>query len=140
MIDRYKKQVAMTLILASLFLLEGCTAAVMGAGEQAYSHLRGDLLGIVPEPLEEAYPASLKAVKSLEGYDLTGSEVNTLAGQITAYGPNARKVQVDLSRTDHNQTRVSIRIGLIGDKVRSVQIYDRIQHYLHSPSGDRSIL
>jgi hypothetical protein len=116
--------------MVGLVIIQGCTAVVVGAGEQAYSHIRGDLLGIIPEPLEKAYPASVEAVKNLEGYDITEQNVNILNGYIIAYDSNARKVQIDLKKTEHNQTQVSIRIGAVGSKLESVHIYDRIQYYL----------
>ncbi|MBN1457785.1 MAG: DUF3568 family protein [Sedimentisphaerales bacterium] len=126
----HKQNILMGLTMVLLLLMAGCTAAIVGGSERAYSHVRGDLLGIVPEPLEKAYPASVKALEDLERYEITEREVNIINGHIVAYDPQARKVKVDLSKTEHNQTRISIRIGLVGDRVESILIYDRIQHYL----------
>ena len=114
--------------------MQGCTVAVIGAGEQVYSHMRGDLQGIAPEPLERVYPAAVEAVKSLQHYNIVEQNVNILSGQIVAYDPEARKVQIDLKKTEHDQTEVTIRIGVLGNKIESVYIYDRIQHYLKGKS------
>ena len=129
MTKAYKRCVLAGVILAPFFL-EGCTAAIVAAGEQAYCHIRGDLVGITPAPLEQVYPASVRAIESLESYDMAEHNLNTISGYIVAYDSNARKVQIDLSKTEHNQTRISIRIGAIGDKLESVYIYDQIQHHI----------
>ena len=126
----YKQSVLAGVILASFFYLEGCTAVVIGVSEQAYRHIRGDLLGITPEPLEKVYPASVRALESLESYDMAEHNLNTISGYIVAYDSKARKIQIDLSKTEHNQTRISIRIGTVGDKLESVYIYDQIQHHI----------
>lgn len=117
---------------AGVMFLQGCSVAIVGAGEKAYSHIRGDFLGIVQEPLEKTYSASVKAMENLEGYDISEENINTLGGYIVAYDTKARKVQIDLKKTEHDQTQVSIRIGFLGSKLESVHIYDRIQHYLQA--------
>lgn len=126
----YRTVVLLALFMAGSIFIQGCTVAIVGAGEQAYSHLRGDFMGIVPEPLEKVHRASVKAISDLDGYDMADQNINILDGHITAYDPQARKVQIKLKKTEHNQTEVSIRIGAVGNKIESVYIYDRIQYYL----------
>ena len=126
---RYERICKMIAVLPAV-LLSGCTAAVIGVGEQAYNHVRGDLLGIVAEPLEQVYSASVEALKQLDGYEISKQEINIIEGNVTAYDPTARKVVIDLSKTEHDQTRIQIRIGLFGDKLESTYLYDRIQESL----------
>ena len=126
---RYERICKMLAVLPAV-LLSGCTAAVIGVGEQAYNHVRGDLLGIVAEPLEQVYSASVEALKQLDGYEISKQEINIIEGNVTAYDPTARKVVIDLSKTEHDQTRIQIRIGLFGDKLESTYLYDRIQESL----------
>lgn len=136
MVKLYKPVIALALLMPGMVFLQGCTVAVIGAGEQVYSHVRGDLQGITPEPLESVYPASVEAIKSLQDYNMVEQNVNVLSGQIVAYDPEARKVQIDLKKTEHDQTEVTIRIGVLGNKLESVYIYDRIRHYLkENPIG-----
>lgn len=132
MFMKYRNVLFSVCCMAGLVFVSGCTALVVGAGEKAYSHVRGDLLGIMPEPLEQTYPASVRAMEDLDGYDLVEEHVNTLVGSVVAYDKQARKVNVELKRTDQNQTSISIRIGTVGDKLESVHIYDCIRQSLGS--------
>lgn len=129
-----------TIIIACLpVCFSGCTAAVLGVGESAYNHLRGDLLGIVSQPLDPVYAAAVDAVGHMDGYEISEREINAIEGNVTAYDPKARKVTIALFRTENNQTRIQIRIGLIGDKYESVQLYDRIRQSLKEPRESKAV-
>ena len=138
--DRKRHKWIWTLIIACLpVCFSGCTAAVLSVGERAYNHVRGDLLGIVAQPLDHVYAAAAQAVGHMDGYEIGDQEINAIDGSVTAYDPKARKVVISLSRTQHDQTRIQIRIGLIGDKYESIQIYDRIQQSLKEPRESKAI-
>jgi len=124
--------VPVILISNLLIYAGGCTAVVLEAGNQAYSHLRGDLLGIVPDKLPDSYEASIMAMGDLSDFHIAEKNLNTINGHIVAYDKEARKVLIDLFRTEHDQTRIQIRIGLAGDKLESVMIYDHITKHLPS--------
>jgi len=53
-----------TLILIIL-TATGCTFMVVEAGNRTYNHLRGDLLGIVPNKLPDVYAATVTAIEKL---------------------------------------------------------------------------
>lgn len=127
-----KLTVRIVLILNLIIYAGGCTAVVLEAGNQAYTHLRGDLLGIVPDKLPDSYKASIMAMGDLSDFHIAEKNLNTLKGHIVAYDKEAREVLIDLFRTEHDQTRIQIRIGLTGDKLESVMIYDHIKKYLPS--------
>lgn len=114
------------------FTFTGCATVVVEAGNRTYNHLRGDLLGIVPDSLTDTYSATFSALEEISHFEITDKKVNALNAQVIAYDNDARKVQVDLCRTEEDKTSVQIRIGLIGDKVESVMIYDHIRKYLPS--------
>lgn len=126
-------------VFISIILFSGCTAAIVGAGETAYTHLRGDLLGIAPEKLDEVYAASLKAVEVLNNYHIVEQKVTAINGTIVAYDRDAEKLSIELSKTEHDNTRIQIRIGAFGDKVKSVYIYDCIQRHLRDPQKAQAI-
>ncbi len=120
-------------VFIAMIFFSGCTAAIVGAGEKAYTHIRGDLLGITPEKLDNVYAASLKAVEGLNNYHIVEQKVTAINGTIVAYDHDAEKLSIDLSKTEHDNTRIQIRIGAFGDKVKSVYIYDCIQRHLRDP-------
>ena len=120
-------------------LAAGCTSVAADVGEKAYTHLRGDLLAVVPDSLEEVYPAAVAAMESLEGYDVAEKNLNVIGGLVVAYDEQARKVRIELSKTENNQTAISIRIGAVGDKVESVRIYDSIQYYLRQNRTSKGV-
>ena len=130
--NKCNESIFKVILILTMLAATGCTSMVVKAGNRTYNHLRGDLLGIVPDKLPDVYTATITAVEKLSGFDMTEKELNSLNGHIIAYDDNARKVRVDLSRTEQDQTRVQIRIGMIGDKVESVMIYDHIKKYLPS--------
>ena len=127
-----KLTVPIVLILNLLIYAGGCTAVVLEAWNQAYTHLRGDLLGIVPDKLPDSYKAAIVAMGDLSDFHIAEKDLNTLSGHIEAYDKEAREVVIDLFRTEHDQTRIQIRIGLTGDKLESVMIYDHIKKHLPS--------
>ena len=119
-----------SLIVPLLFVFSGCGAAVIETTHYAYNHIRGDLVGIVPYQIEQVFPVTAAVVKELDGYDLVRQQSDFLNARVTAYDEESRKVQIDLSRTEHNQTKIQIRIGWIGDKIQSSMIFNYIVNQL----------
>ncbi|MBL7215760.1 MAG: DUF3568 family protein [Phycisphaerae bacterium] len=119
-----------TLTVLLVFGLSGCGATVFEAGHCAYNHIRGDLLGIVPYQVEQVFPAAANVIKELEGYDLAEQQSDFLNAHIIAYDKQSRKVQIDLSRTEENQTKIQIRIGAMGDKLESSMIFNYVVNKL----------
>jgi len=117
----------------------GCTAAVVGMGESAYNHVRGDFLGIIPESLDKVYSASLDAIRGTTKYQIIERELNAIAANITAYDSQSRKTTISLTRTEHDQTQIQIRIGLAGDKLQSTYLYDRIRQTLKDQTKDKIV-
>ena len=109
-----------------LFPVWGCGVTVVQATHTAYNHVRGDLVGIVPYQIDEVLPAVVTVIKRIDGYDLASQQSDFLNAQVLAYDDASRQVKIDLSRTENNQTKLQIRIGLIGDKLKSSMIFNRI--------------
>jgi len=136
------KHLAVILVLG----LSGCGATVFEAGHCAYNHIRGDFLGIVPYRVEQVYPVTTSVIQELEGYDLAEQESDFLNTHVVAYDKESRKVQIDLSRTEENQTKIQIRIGAMGDKLESSMIFnyminklskEGLSDYLYSEKNTR---
>lgn len=125
-------------LFATLTFTSGCTEMVILAGEKAYAHLRGDLLGIIPEKLDTVYAASLEAATHLDHYQVLDHKLTAINGTITALDRDAEKTTIELTRTETDGTQVQIRIGAFGDKIKSVYLYDSIQRQLRTPKVARA--
>ena len=124
------KLIIRNLAILLLFGFSGCGMTAIEATHCAYNHLRGDLLGIVPYHVEQVLPTAVNVIKELDGYDLGEQQSNFLNAFVIAYDEDSRKVQIDLSRTEDNQTKIQIRIGVIGDKLKSTMIFNQIVNQL----------
>jgi len=130
--------VLLLVLFVTLTFTSGCTEMVVLAGEKAYAHLRGDLLGIIPEKLDTVYAASLEAVKHLDHYQVLDYKLTAINGTITALDRDAEKTTIELTRTETDGTQVQIRIGAFGDKIKSVYLYDSIRQQLSTPRVARA--
>jgi hypothetical protein len=127
-----------TILLGLFILLPGCTELIIVAGEKAYTHLRGDFMGIVPDKLDNVYTASMEAAAHMDDYQVLDHRLTAINGEITALDDNAEKTTIILSKTETDQTQIQIRIGAFGDKIKSVHIYDCIQLHLKHPKVARA--
>ncbi len=125
-------------LFATLTFTSGCTEMAILAGEKAYAHLRGDLLGIVPEKLDKVYAASLEAATHLDHYQVLDHKLTAINGTITVLDRDAEKTTIELTRTETDGTQVQIRIGAFGDKIKSVYLYDSIRQQLNTPKVARA--
>lgn len=116
-----------------LVFTSGCTAMVIAAGEKAYAHLRGDLMGIIPEKMDKVYSASLEATRHLDKYEVVDYKLTAINGKITVIDKDAEKTTIELTKTENDNTQIQIRIGAFGDKIKSVYLYDHIQQQLRTP-------
>ena len=109
--------------LLVLFLFSGCatatTLAVGGAGE-----LKTDYLA----SFDQVWNACEKTIA-----DMRGTEVQPLKeiaqGKITAL-INDEKVKIEITYRAKNQTSVTIRVGLVGNKLSSQLLHDKIAEHL----------
>jgi hypothetical protein len=125
-------------LFAVLTFTSGCTEMVILAGEKAYAHLRGDLLGVIPEKLDKVYAASLEAATHLDHYQVLDYKLTAINGTITALDRDAEKTTIELTRTETDGTQIQIRIGAFGDKIKSVYLYDSIRQQLNAPKVARA--
>ncbi len=109
--------------LLVLFLFSGCAAAttllVGGAGEITTDYFAS---------FDQVWTACEKTVA-----DMRGTEVQPLKeiaqGKITTV-INDEKVKFEIIYRSKNQTSVSIRVGLIGNKLSSQLLHDKIAGHL----------
>jgi ABC-type sugar transport system substrate-binding protein len=118
--------------LAVLLLapLGGCAIAAVGAAAGAtYAWINGELKSTLNAPLPQVVTATKAALTDLE---LVGIETRTdkLQGKITAQMADGARVVIQVKAIDFKVTEIRIRVGRIGDKAVSEQIYRHIERQL----------
>lgn len=118
------------LSLAALALLtSGCTAALVGgaavgAGSGTYFYINGELKTDYYRSFDDVWRAVERTVADMRGVDVV-PEKEIGKGKIAAL-INGEKVLISVSYKEKNVTVVSVRVGLIGNKVSSQLIHDKI--------------
>lgn len=122
------------LSLAALaFLLSGCPAALLGgaaigAGSGTYFFINGELKTDYYQSFDDVWKASEKTVAEMRGVDvIPAKEIGN--GKITAT-INGEKVDISVSYKAKDVTSVAVRVGLVGNKLSSQLIHDKIRDNL----------
>ena len=117
-----------------LFLLSGCATAVLiggaaiGAGTGTYFYVNGELKTDYIASFDQVWSACEKTVADMHGTEV--QPVKEIAqGKITAI-INDEKVKFDITYRSKNQTSVGIRVGLVGNKMSSQLLHDKIAENL----------
>ena len=117
------------LLLMGTFLISGCPAALvggaaLGAGSGTYFYLDGEMKTDYYHSFDAAWNACQKTVADMRGLDVL-PEKEIGKGKISAVIDD-EKVQISVTYKAKNVTTVSIRVGLIGNKLSSQLIHDKI--------------
>jgi len=124
-----KKTTWIAVLVMGAFLLSGCPAALIGgaavgAGSGTYLYINGDLKTDYYASFDEVWNACEKTVADMRGVDVQPvKEIGN--GKIVAF-INDEKVSFGVTYKAKNVTTVSIRVGLIGDKLSSQLLHDKI--------------
>ncbi len=116
-------------LVALAFALSGCTAALLGgaavgAGSGTYFYINGELKTDYYRSFDDVWTACEKTVADMRGVDVApAKEIGK--GKIESL-INGEKVTLFVSYKAKNVTSVSIRVGLIGNKISSQLIHDKI--------------
>ena len=123
------KTVRTTLVAlaAAGLMLQGCVAAVVGAGAGAgtYAYVRGEYQATYPRSLVSTYTATVKALNDLDMPVLNSSKDLT-DGVIESKKGDGSAVKIILKSAGNNITTVKIRVGIFGDEASSRLIEGKI--------------
>ena len=125
------KNVLCSLLIASfaVLFLSGCPAALiggaaLGTGSGTYVYINGELKTDYYHSFDRVWAACEKTVADMRGIDVEPyKEIGR--GTITTVIDD-KKVNISLNYKAKNITTVAIRVGLIGDKLSSQLIHDKI--------------
>ena len=126
------------LLISSLFipfLFSGCWpmwiigGAAAGAGTAGtYYYINGGLKTDYSAPFDKVWSACEKTVADMHGVEVVPNK-EIAQGTINAL-INDEKVKFDITYKSKNLTTVTIRVGLIGNKLSSQLLHDKIADYL----------
>jgi hypothetical protein len=116
-------------LLMGALLISGCTAALIGgaavgAGSGTYFYIKGEMKTDYYHAFDTTWNACQKAVADMRGLDVL-PEKEIGKGKISAV-INDENVKISVDYKAKNVTTVSIRVGLIGNKLSSQLIHDKI--------------
>jgi hypothetical protein len=121
------------LIFFSVFILSGCAAlaiggAAVGSGVGTYYYVSGELKTDYAAPFEQVWIACEKTVAEMRGTKVTPYK-EIARGTITSIIKD-EKVKIDITYKSKDLTTVAVRVGLLGNKLSSQFLHDKIAQNL----------
>jgi len=120
--------------LFTLFLFSGCAALIVGGAAVGastagtYFYVNSELKTDYYASFDKVWSACEKTVADMRGIEVAPAR-EIAQGKITTV-INDEKVNFDIKYKSKNFTTVSIRVGLIGNKLSSQLLHDRIAENL----------
>lgn len=127
---RSKRIVLLALLLSSLGFISGCAVVLAGgAGAGTVAYIKGELQGTLDASLSRSLQATNRSLQSLR-YVKVSQEADSTQADITARTAEDAKLSIKLSRLTDHATKISIRVGLFGDRTVSQNLLDEIRRKL----------
>jgi hypothetical protein len=113
----------------------GCLALAVGAagGAAGAVYVMGKLTDEFNRPLPVVHEAAVAAMKDLE-LKLSEEKVDKISAHMESAFSDGARVWIDMESVSESRCRITIRVGLTGDEVRSRKIYDTIRQHLQRSS------
>ncbi len=102
--------------------------AAVGAGAGTYLYVNGEMKAEYMAPFDQVWSACEKTIAELRGTEVQPDK-EIARGKMTAV-INDEKVTIQIVYRAKNQTTVGIRVGLMGNKMSSQLLHDKIAAYL----------
>jgi len=125
-----KKKMRLWLLVTGFFLISACgpeiliLGGVVGSGAGTYYFINGELVTDYSAPFEKVWGACEKTVADMRGKDVKPKREIGI-GSIHAVIDD-ENVKFSVNYKNKNLTSVGIRVGLIGNKLSSQMLHDKI--------------
>jgi hypothetical protein len=128
-----RNNVGIIILLFAVFLFSGCGllvvgGAAVGAGTGTYFFVNGELKTDYYAPFDKVWNACEKTIADMRGVEVVPAK-EIAQGKITTL-INDEKVQFDITYKSKKLTTVAIRVGIIGNKLSSQLLHDKIAEHL----------
>jgi len=123
----------MLLLITGVFLVSGCAVmavggAAVGGGTGTFFYVNGNLKSDYHYSFERVWSACEKTVAYMNAVDVIPiKEISK--GTIDAM-VDGEKVKFTVTYKAKDLTTVSIRVGLLGDKLASQRLHDKVADYI----------
>lgn len=126
-----KKQYVAGLLMALYLFSTGCAALIIGAGAGTAGMIwyKGKLEETVSAPVAHVHTAILAGLKDMN-IAVTEDRSDKLTSEVRAVLADGKKVWIDAEAVTSSITKMTIRVGLLGDKEFSLRIRDAIRRNL----------
>jgi hypothetical protein len=118
-------------LVVGLLSFSGCVALVVGAaaGAGGAVYVMGKLEEEVAHPVPTVHQAVLKGLQELQLPTLE-NKVDQLTARLESQLADERRIWINLEAVDKNRTRLTIRVGLMGDEPQSRRILEAVKKHL----------
>jgi hypothetical protein len=128
-----KRSAWVSLVVSICLLAAGCAplvvgGAAVGSASGTYLWINGEMKTDYYSSFDRTWAACEKAIADMKGVDVEPNK-EIAQGTIVAF-INDEKVTFSIKYKAKNQTTVSIRVGLIGNKLSSQLLHDKISDNL----------
>jgi hypothetical protein len=126
-----RNRLSVFILLFFYVVTSGCAAVVAGAaaGTAGVVWYKGRLQETVPYSVPKVHQASLSGLRDLD-IRTVEERRDSLTSEIRGLLADGTKVWIDAKSTGQNTTKVTIRVGLLGDKSFSLRIRDAMKRHL----------
>jgi hypothetical protein len=124
---RTRELCLVSLLVCAVTVLPGCSSESKetgASGKVEYSW--GELNATESAGIEKVYDASLKAVEELK-LPIIQKGVDSMSGKIIARDVEDKKIIITLTAATGGMTKMSIKVGTLGDEGKSKLIYEQIK-------------
>ena len=131
MIEKMKKFAGVLLLAGYVISTSGCFALLVGAAAGAGGMVwaKGKLEQEFNQPLDRVHKAGVSALKKLE-LPVVVDRKDKLTAKLESKFADGTNVWIDIESLTSKNTKVSVRVGALGDQMRSKEIMDMIEKYL----------
>jgi hypothetical protein len=127
----------LSLVLLTMHLV-GCAAVVVGgaAGAGTVVYVKGQLNEDINASVSKVYDASLSALKELE-LPIIEDNHDTLSAKIKSKFADGDDVWIQIESVTAESSKITIRVGVMGDENKSRRIIDAIHRHLQGTDDNR---
>ena len=131
MIRSFRKFGLSIMVMCLVMATSGCIPLLIGAaaGAGGVAYVRGALAQNIDETVQDLHSASLEALKDL-GLFVESDELNRHSSLINAEYGNGKKIKINIEALTEYVSKISIRVGMVGDQEDSRMILNAIQKKL----------
>ncbi len=120
-------------VVALLAIGSGCVPTTIGSGEEsgvgAFSYITRDVQATYNVKMDLAWPATLRAMEQLS-LTVESENMDALGGALAVKRADGTDVKIRLKSIGGYSTKISVRVGVMGSKNKSVLIHDAIRNAL----------